>query len=219
MAEDGSITAKAEVICEDAKCYRITMYSQYERPHLDYDTEEGNVERAYGVEDEIKIDDLTLSEGLIVMQATAQDQSDMMVLYFFANEADKAVTIPAGVYPINRSLMAGSVLASTGANEDNTVSPSIYATLTDGYLDELYFMVDGEVMVENKNGYLRVEVNAVNSYGVPVHIVYDGTPVNTAVENTHSQSPMTHSHKMLRNGRLLIMRNGAIYDITGAPVK
>ena len=219
MAEDGSITAKAEVICEDAKCYRITMYSQYERPHLDYDTEEGNVERAYGVEDEIKIDDLTLSEGLIVMQATAQDQSDMMVLYFFANEADKAVTIPAGVYPINRSLMAGSVLASTGANEDNTVSPSIYATLTDGYLEELYFMVDGEVMVENKDGYLHVEVNAVNSYGVPVHIVYDGTPVNTAVENTHNQSPMTHSHKMLRNGRLLIMRNGAIYDITGAPVK
>ena len=219
MAEDGSITAKAEVICEDAKCYRITMYSQYERPHLDYDTEEGNVERAYGVEDEIKIDDLTLSEGLIVMQATAQDQSDMMVLYFFANEADKQVTIPAGVYPINRSLMAGSVLASTGANEDNTVSPSIYATLTDGYLDELYFMVDGEVMVENKDGHLRVEVNAVNSYGVPVHIVYDGTPVNTAVENTHSQSPMTHSHKMLRNGRLLIMKNGAIYDITGATVK
>ena len=219
MAEDGSITAKAEVICEDAKCYRITIYSQYERPHLDYDTEEGNVERAYGVEDEIKIDDLTLSEGLIVMQATAQDQSDMMVLYFFANEADKAVTIPAGVYPINRSLMAGSVLASTGANEDNTVSPSIYATLTDGYLDELYFMVDGEVMVENKDGHLRVEVNAVNSYGVHVHIEYDGTPVNTAVENTHSQSPMTHSHKMLRNGRLLIMRNGAIYDITGAPVK
>jgi hypothetical protein len=219
MAEDGSISAKAEVICEDAKCYRITMYSQYERPHLDYDTEEGNVERAYGVEDEIKIDDQTLSEGLIVMQATAQDQSDMMVLYFFANEADKQVTIPAGVYPINRSLMAGSVLASTGANEDNTVSPSIYATLTDGYLDELYFMVDGEVMVENKDGHLRVEVNAVNSYGVPVHIVYDGTPVNTAVENTHSQSPMTHSHKMLRNGRLLIMKNGAIYDITGAPVK
>ena len=219
MAEDGSITAKAEVICEDAKCYRITMYSQYERPHLDYDTEEGNVERAYGVEDEIKIDDLTLSEGLIVMQATAQDQSDMMVLYFFANEADKAVTIPAGVYPINRSLMAGSVLASTGANEDNTVSPSIYATLTDGYLEQLYFMVDGEVVVENKDGHLRVEVNAVNSYGVPVHIVYDGTPVNTAVENTHSQSPMTHSHKMLRNGRLLIMKNGAIYDITGAPFK
>ena len=219
MAEDGSITAKAEVICEDAKCYRITMYSQYERPHLDYDTEEGNVERAYGVEDEIKIDDLTLSEGLIVMQATAQDQSDMMVLYFFANEADKQVTIPAGVYPINRSLMAGSVLASTGANEDNTVSPSIYATLTDGYLEQLYFMVDGEVVVENKDGYLRVEVNAVNSYGVPVHIVYDGTPVNTVVENTHSQSPMTHSHKMLRNGRLLIMKNGAIYDITGATIK
>jgi hypothetical protein len=207
------------VICEDGKYYRITMYSQYERPHLDYDTEEGDVERVYGVEDEIKIDDLTQSEGLIVLQATAQDQSDMMVLYFFADEADKAVTIPVGVYEINSSLQVGSVLASTGANEDNTVSPSIYATLTDGYLEQLYFMVDGEVTVENKDGYLHVEVNAVNSYGVPVHIVYDGTPANTAVENTHSQSPMTNSQKIMRHGRLYIKNSGSTYNMTGARVR
>ena len=218
MAEDGSITAKAGVICEDGKYYLITIYSHYERPHLDYDTEDGNVERTYGVEDDIKIDDLTQSDGLIVMQATAQDQSDMMVLYFFANEADKDVTIPVGVYEINSSLKIGSVLASTGANEDNTVSPSIYATLTDGYLDQLYFMVDGAVTVENKDGHLRVEVNAVNSYGVPVHVVYDGTPANTAVENTHSQSPMTNSQKILREGQLYIKNDGATYIPSGARV-
>ena len=131
MAADGSITAHADVICENAICYRITMYSEYERRHLDYDTEDGNVERVYRAEDDIKIEDLTQSEGFIIFQATAQDQSDMMVLYFFANEADDETTIPAGVYPINHSLMAGSVLASTGANEDNTVSASIYATLTE----------------------------------------------------------------------------------------
>ena len=142
----------------------------------------------------------------------------MMVLYFFANEADKDVTIPVGVYEINSSLKIGSVLASTGANEDNTVSPSIYATLTDGYLDQLYFMVDGAVTVENKDGHLRVEVNAVNSYGVPVHIVYDGTPANTAVENTHSQSPMTNSQKILREGQLYIKNDGATYIPSGARV-
>ena len=216
MAADGSITARAEVICEDSKYYRITMYSQYERPHLDYDTEEGDVERAYSVEDDIKIDDLTRSEGLIVLQATAQDMTDMMVLYFFANEADDETTIPAGVYPINRSLQAGTVLASTGANEDNTVSPSIYATLTDGYLEQLYFMVDGEVTVENHDGHLSVEVNAVNSYGVNVHIVYDATPINTAITNT----PSAHAkgRKLLHEGQLFILNNGAIYDITGTPV-
>lgn len=216
MAADGSITARAEVICEDSKYYRITMYSQYERPHLDYDTEEGDVERAYSVEDDIKIDDLTRSEGLIVLQATAQDMTDMMVLYFFANEADDETTIPAGVYPINRSLQAGTVLASTGANEDNTVSPSIYATLTDGYLEQLYFMVDGEVTVENHDGHLSIEVNAVNSYGVNVHIVYDATPINTAITNT----PSAHAkgRKLLHEGQLFILNNGAIYDITGTPV-
>jgi hypothetical protein len=217
MAEDGSITAKAEVICEDAKCYRITMYSQYERPHLDYDTEEGNVERAYGVEDEIKIDDLTQSEGLIVLQATAQDQSDMMVLYFFADEADKAVTIPVGVYEINSSLQVGSVLASTGANEDNTVSPSIYATLTDGYLEQLYFMVDGEVTVENKDGYLHVEVNAVNSYGVPVHIVYDATQgVGTGLDNVGAEMKAV---KLIKNGQLIINHDGKEYNAQGAILK
>lgn len=105
--------------------------------------------------DEIKIDDLTLSEGLIVMQATAQDQSDMMVLYFFANEADKEVIIPAGVYPINRSLMADSVLASTGANEDNTVSPY----------------------------------------------------------------PISDTRKILRNGQLLLIRNGEAYNVLGTIVQ
>jgi hypothetical protein len=143
----------------------------------------------------------------------------MMVLYFFANEADNEVTIPVGVYEINSSLQVGTVLASTGANEDNTVSPSIYATLTDGYLEQLYFMVDGEVTVENKDGYLHVEVNAVNSYGVPVHIVYDGTPANTAVENVHSQLPMTNSQKIMRHGRLYIKNNGSTYNMTGARVR
>ena len=57
MAADGSITAHAEVICENATLYRIAIYSQYERPHLEYDSEEGNVDRVYGVEDDIVLED------------------------------------------------------------------------------------------------------------------------------------------------------------------
>ena len=217
MAADGSITAHADVICENAICYRITMYSEYERPHLDYDTEDGNVERVYGAEDDIKIEDLTQSEGFIIFQATAQDQSDMMVLYFFANEADDETTIPAGVYPINHSLMAGSVLASTGANEDNTVSPSIYATLTDGYLDQLYFMVDGNVTVEKKNGQLKLEVNALNSYGVPVHVVYDATQgAGTGLDNVGVGEK---AMKIIKNGRLIIKKGNKNYNAQGAKIR
>ena len=214
LSAEGIITARAEVVGEDAKLYRITMYSKYERPHLDFDSEDGAVERVYGAEDDVVIEDHTQRDGYIVFQATAHDQSDMLVLYFFANQVDSEVIIPQGVYPINHSLMAGTVLSSTGANEDNTVSPSLYASLTDGYLDALYFLVDGTVKVEKVDGKLRLEVEAVNSYDVPVHIVYDAQ--STDVENVeHTQ---TSSNKVLRDGRLIINHGGKEYTILGAEI-
>ena len=113
--------------------------------------------------------------------------------------------------------MAGSVLASTGANEDNTVSPSIYATLTDGYLDQLYFMVDGEVTVEKKNGQLLLEVNAVNSYGVPVHVVYDATQGGgTGLDNVGVGEKTA---KIIKNGRLIIKKGSEYYNLQGTKLK
>ena len=211
LSAEGVITARAEVVGEDAKLYRITMYSKYERPHLDFDSEDGAVERVYGAEDDIVIEDHTQRDGYIIFQATAQDQSDMLVLYLFADEADSEVIIPSGVYPINSSLKAGTVLASTGANEDNTVSPSLYSTLTDGYLDQLFFLVDGAVTVDKVDGHLRLEVNAVNSYDVPVHIVYEAH--STDVEN------LEHSYldasKQLHGGHIIIHHSGKKYTILG----
>mgnify|MGYP003454945103 FL=1 len=214
LSAEGVITARAEVVGEDAKLYRITMYSKYERPHLDFDSEDGAVERVYGAEDDVVIEDHTQRDGYIIFQATAHDQSDMMVLYFFANQVDSDVTIPQRVYPINHSLVAGTVLSSSGANEDNTVSPSLYASLTDGYLDALYFLVDGTVKVEKVDGKLRLEVEAVNSYDVPVHIVYDAQ--STDVEDVvHTQ---TNTNKVLRDGRLIINHSGKEYTILGADI-
>jgi hypothetical protein len=40
----------------------------------------------------------------------------------------------------------------------------------------------------------------------------------TSVENTHSQSPMTTVHKLLRDGQLLIIREGKMYNVLGASV-
>ena len=37
----------------------------------------------------------------------------------------------------------------------------------------------------------------------------------TAVENTHSQSPMTNCQKTIRNGQLIIIRDGVEYDALG----
>jgi hypothetical protein len=41
----------------------------------------------------------------------------------------------------------------------------------------------------------------------------------TAVENTHSQSPITNSQKIFRNGQLIILRDGVEYNAMGAEIQ
>ncbi len=214
MAEDGTITADASIICENGKSYELTIYSALNRPRLEYDVDYGEVDKIYTTDDQITIMDKTEEQGYIVFQAVSADQSDLLVLYMFAESADSEIVIPEGVYPINSSLTPGSVLASTGVNEDNSVSPSLYALCdADGYLQvPLYFLVDGTVEVTKKeHGDLHLEVNALNSYDVPVHIVYDAT--TTSVETVPSGHE--NKRKLLRSNRLVVVIDGKEYDIMG----
>jgi hypothetical protein len=88
----------------------------------------------------------------------------------------------------------------------------------EGYLDllQLYCLVDGTVTVENVNGKLKVEVDAVKSYDVPVTLHYEAAH-GTAVENIDKEN--TQVTKRIVNGQLLIIRNGETYNATGALVK
>lgn len=218
MDGNGKIEAQANVICENAKLYQIHITSQYANPHLLGDAEEGEVERTY-VPEQVKIVDQTKTDGIIIFEAISDENNDMVVLYFFSNIFDPEIGIPVGLYPINGSLQAGSVLASTGIDEENNaVTPSLYSTFDGDYLDRMYFFVDGSVNVsKNDAGKLHVEVNAVNSYLVPIHIVYDAGGT-TDVEDIHKGNDMT-TQKMLLNGQLLILRNGTTYDVVGRKVK
>jgi hypothetical protein len=218
MDGNGKIEAQASVICENAKLYQIHITSQYANPHLLGDAEEGEVERTY-VPEQVKIVDQTKTDGIIIFEAISDENNDMVVLYFFSNIFDPEIGIPVGLYPINGSLQAGSVLASTGIDEENNaVTPSLYSTFDGDYLDRMYFFVDGSVNVsKNDAGKLHLEVNAVNSYLVPIHIVYDAGGT-TDVEDIHKGNDMT-TQKMLLNGQLLILRNGTTYDVVGRKVK
>ena len=212
MDADGTIHATASVVCENAKQYNITITSHYERKHLDWDAEDTPVERTYTTVDQMEIADFT-NEGYMVFSVDAQDQSDMVVLYLFTDTPDKEIGLPVGTYSINNTHVAGSVLASTGVNDDGSVSPSIYSTTDGEYLDRMYFLVDGTVTVsKNKDNTLRLEVNAVNSYDIPVHIVYDGTA--TGLEDIQVET-INGTTKVMTNGQLVIIRDGKIYNAMG----
>ena len=160
---------------------------------------------------------LFLLFSLFVMQsvcATAPyciSTVEQIVSYFFVETVDDEIVIPEGEYLINSSLSVGTVLASEGANDDNTVSPSLYATWSDGYLENMYFLVDGRVDVKNKDGQLYVELFGVNSYDLPVHVVYDAT--TTSVETVPSGHE--NKRKLLRSNRLVVVIDGKEYDVMG----
>ena len=212
MDENGDITAVAEVICADSIFYHITMTSHYEREYLRGDKPFGSVERTYTAMDVLTIVDST-DEGYIYLAVGAADQSDLMAMHFFADSTDADITVPEGVYKINKSFRPGTVLGNTGPNDQNQISTPFYATADNlGYLVDIYMWVKGTVSVSKKNGKLYLEVNAVNSYDVPVHIIYDGS-TQTSIINT--QLPNAKPRKYIRNGQLIINQDDTEYNIQG----
>ena len=216
MAEDSTITAEANLICSNAKFYHIKMTSKY-NTHLDYDEPSIEVDRIYTTEDNVTIDDQTANYGYIFLAITAADASDVAAFFFFVEEPDEDIIIPEGVYPINYTEEYGTVYANPGVQGDG-VWPSYYAQLLpDGSIVvPLWLLVDGTVEVTKcDNGNVYLEVNAFNSYGVPVHIVYDGG--GTGLDNV--QTPNTTCGKQLINGQLYIIRDGIKFNATGARIK
>ena len=77
-----------------------------------------------------------------------------------------------------------------------------------------YFMVSGNVVVENVDGHLKVTIDALNSYDVPAHIVYEATP--TSVENIVVEK---NASKVVENNQLFIIKDGVKYNVMGSVVK
>ena len=213
---EGKIVATVSVICSNAVQYEISMTSTFEKPHLQYDAEYG-VEKAYTAADVVTAE-FDAAYGLAVWQVEAADGSDICALYFFVEEADADIVVPAGVYSIDDSMDYGTVYASEGYDAyTGSVSPSLYAMYTsDGYLSiPLWFMVGGTVTVEKVDGKMKMTINALNSYDQEINITYDGTA--TSVENINVN--VEGLQKQIVDGQLVIIRDGKAYNAFGAQIK
>ena len=216
LDEEDNITLTASVVCEDAIQYDVTLTSKYEEPHIEFDAEEGAVERVYGSDAELIINDRTEDYGLVYLQITDTVEGDVTAVYFVLSEPDAETIIPEGTYEINSTWFDGTVLASTGMEWDGTVIPSYYAGYVDGWLIEpYYFFQTGTVDVaKDTEGKLSFEINAVNSCGIPVHIVYGNMP--SGIENINVN---VDTKKQIVDGQLVIIRNGEAYNVVGARVR
>ena len=215
MDDNNNITAEAKVICSNAIYYHIKMTSKYNN-HLELDEPYAEVDRTYTTTDQVVIDNKIQTEGFLYLCITAADNSDQAAFFFYTNKEDPDIIIPEGTYPINDSEDYGTVSANPGVL--GAVWPSFYALLTldGGIITPLWLITSGEVKIsKNEHGEIYMEVNARNSYDVPVHIVYDGT--GTGITNI--PSPQTHTTKYIHNGQLIIKRNNINYNAQGAMIK
>ena len=214
-AADGTIIAEAKFIASNGVYYHVRMTSEY-NTHLDFDEPEEIIDRTYTTADNVVIDDQTDKNGYIYLEINAADDSDQAAFFFYVEEADEDINIPEGVYPIDYSEEYGTVSANPGV-QGNGVWPSYYARKAEnGFAVPLWLLVGGTVEVtKTEEGYPYLEVNAYNSYGVEVHIVYDGT--STSVENINVN--IEGVQKQFIDGQLYIIRDGNAFNAMGTQVK
>ena len=151
---------------------------------LQYDAETGNVDRTYDANDQLDvITDYVAQYGQLYVDIIAADSSDALSLMFFTQTTDPEIGLPAGTYPISSTPANGVAYASEGYDAQYGPTPCVYFTLApyQGQLaiDKLYFLVSGQIVVEKVNGKMKLTIDAVNSYDVPVKIVYNADEMVT----------------------------------------
>ena len=215
--ENGVLTAVASFICDNAVQYDLTFIVAYERERIPFDMEEGDMDYSFDSESEVIVYDFIDGYGMIELKIA--DGSYVVDFYFNADAMDSEIAIPAGVYPIDGSFDSGTVLACKGILPDGPAQSFLCGLDAEGYLNpmELYCLVDGTVTIENVNGALKLDVDAINSNELSVKLHYLGK-VTTAVENIETDS-VTSVQKQIINGQLFIIRNGETFSITGLRVK
>lgn len=210
MDGEQNVTLVGTFIAQDGIQYNITLTTKVDIPRLDDDMTSGSIDCVI-TGDDITLEDMTAENGTIFFDVMTNNT--LMALYFYAEAADPEIVIPEGTYYIDDTQDYFTVNASDGSIG---TYPTFYATHNGMDFTSMYFFVSGTVEVVNKQGKLYMEINARNSYNVPAHIIYDGS-VTTGMLDTRIPTPDTH--KVLRDGQLLIIRNGNAFNLMGARVQ
>ena len=207
LDEDQEVTLVGAFVAENGVEYRITMTSRVDKPRIQDDAMSGAVERLFVDENQLMIE----QEEADKVKLEIMTDGDLMALWFYVEYIDDEIVIPEGEYTIDDSDDYWSVIKG-----DGSLGKSFYSTHDGEYFTSLYFLVDGTVVVSKKNGKLHLEMHALNSYDVPVHVVYDPS-ATTGVTDT--PLPIPNAQKVFRHGQLLINRDGKEYNAQGAILK
>lgn len=128
---------------------------------------------------------------------TMVEQADYYILTLYS---DESMTEVIAVYTVDKN---GNVTQKRVASATQSL---VTCELTELLPETNYYFA---VKAYNNNDQMVAEENGS----------FATTVVPTAVENAHSQSPMTNCQKIIRDGQLLILRDGKTYNAMGVLVE
>lgn len=135
----------------------------------------------------------------------------------------KADILPAGTYPIQEGTEWGTITAGYRIDEEETFGGSrlVYALSEDlqsGNIVPIHTwrMNTGEMLLDEE-GNISLLFTTNNGTTVTATALYDFS-VESGVEDNLAPSPIIHCQKVLRNGQLLIHKQGQWYNILGYKV-
>ena len=207
MDDDQNVSLQGRFIGADGVEYKVTLTAKVDKPRIIDDATEGTVERRFVNEDELVVEKLAEDE----VRLEIMTDRDLLAMWFYVEQIDDEIIIPEGEYSIDDSEDYWSVVAA-----DGSLGKTFYATHDGEYFTSFYFLTSGTVKISKKNGKLCFEIDAQNSYDVPVHIVYEASN-STAVENISLQE--INNQKKIIDGQLMIIRNEKIYNALGAQIQ
>lgn len=128
---------------------------------------------------------------------TMVEQADYYILTLYS---DESMTEVIGVYTVDKN---GNVTQKRVASATQSL---VTCELTELLPETNYYFA---VKAYNSADQMVAEENGA----------FATTQIPTSVENTHTQSPMTNCKKILRDGQLLILRDGKTYNVMGVIVE
>ena len=206
-AETEIVTVTATLLGTDGNTYDISMvYDPSKVDPYQYDEEEDDFE--YTFESYIVNDKYVATNGILIVNA--QSETTAVTMYLIPAQGQTALT--AGEYTVVTEPAYGTVLAGS---YNQGVSPSYAATLVTEagqlYLDQVWYFVSGKVTVDAN---LNIVVDALNSKGKAIKATLKGE--EQGIEDVDAAAKAT---KTIKNGQLIIEKNGVQYNAQGAVIR
>ena len=204
------------------RCYEVRIYFE-ENPDVTID-EGGDVDYSYYWEpeeavtmniefDRVEYVDMTENLGYACTSLNFYCDTHEMEMVVFASTIEGTI-LPLGTYPVTNTYEANTVQASPGGDDYMDYATYIatdFETNDEGQeLYNPYYVVSGELTVSAVEGGTEFKLQAATYNGSTVHAtcIYVANGVEDA-------SVATEATKVLRDGTILLRRNGKTFTILG----